>query len=281
MPCPMPHWRQGLLWCHHPPQPCSPTHQQWKHTHGTRDGKLSGHWSGCGEMRLGFTQALAFFTGYNGSYISLGSDIFYTYTPYRQVASIYCICMYSTLLHALLVGYQAHILDVSHYTIQSLQQLPLHALHHCWLEEGAQVHILCLLEHTEHPSLLLLKADPPVCTCMTRKAVMVIFIRSLTAMNKLMHNYTRYSVTVTKDLLHSTLQYVVQYNCTLEVLTYIPVQDKHRSWITLFAAALPHSPHSAGFHWVTVAMSCATWWEEEGRMNRGRDVAERGREGKV
>ena len=39
--------------------------------------------------------------------------------------------LYSTLLHALLVGYQAHILDVSHYTIQSLQQLSLHALHHC------------------------------------------------------------------------------------------------------------------------------------------------------
>ena len=68
--------------------------------------------------------------------------------------------------------------------------------------------------------------------------------------NEYTYAYTRYSVTVTQGLPHSTLQYVVQYNCTLEVLTYIPVQDKHRSWsgITLFAAALPHSPHSAGFH---------------------------------
>ena len=43
----------------------------------------------------------------------------------------------------------------------------MHALHHCRLEEGAQMHILPLLEHMEHASLLLLKADLPAVAYMS------------------------------------------------------------------------------------------------------------------
>lgn len=71
--------------------------------------------------------------------------------------------MLCTSLHALLVSFGSNmfLLDVAHYIIQNLQQLPVHALCHCRLKEGAQVDVLPLLEHTKHPALLLLKADSP------------------------------------------------------------------------------------------------------------------------
>ena len=153
MPCPMPHWRQGLLWRHYSPQPCSPTHQQWKHTHGTQDGRHCSHW---GWAQVWWEKSAIYCMSYD--YVVMIEK----YTNMTLLQYMLCTLLYT---HALPVGWWICLLDFAHYIVQGLQQLPLHALYHCWPEEGMQTYVLPLLEHMEHPAPLLLKAESPAYKC--------------------------------------------------------------------------------------------------------------------